>query len=156
MCSSFPSFCFFRVSFWKINLFASSWDGSLAFKKVRGPIWRPEDQFGGIWWWSEYTSKKHEHRLPPCHVLVRPNPAKVRGNRFVWSMPCPDTPRPPKYNLKFAKHMFLWKLRFYRVSAILFCFAPYGDSGRFDVTGWSGNILRIEMDPGSPIFCLTE
>ena len=26
----------------------------------------------------------------PCHV--RQNPAKVRGNRFVWSMPCPRTP----------------------------------------------------------------
>ena len=32
----------------------------------------------------------------------------------------------------------------------------HGDSGGFDVTGWSGNTLRIEMDPGSPIFCLTE
>ena len=34
--------------------------------------------------------QKHENRLSPCHV--RPNPAKVRGNRFVWSMPCPQTP----------------------------------------------------------------
>ena len=34
--------------------------------------------------------------------------------------------------------------------------APYGDSGRFDVTGWSGNILRIELDPVLPSFCLTE
>ena len=34
--------------------------------------------------------------------------------------------------------------------------APYGDSGRFDVTGWSGNILRIDLDPGSPIFRLTK
>ena len=33
---------------------------------------------------------------------------------------------------------------------------PYGDSGGFDVTGWSGIILRIDLDPGSPIFCLTE
>ena len=32
----------------------------------------------------------------------------------------------------------------------------YGDSGRFDVTGWSGNILRTEMGLGSPIFSLTE
>ena len=24
------------------------------------------------------------------------------------------------------------------------------------MTGWSGNILRIDLDPGSPIFCLTE
>ena len=35
-------------------------------------------------------------------------------------------------------------------------FAPYGDSGRFDVTGWSGNILRIEIQffvsPNSGIF----
>ena len=28
--------------------------------------------------------------------------------------------------------------------------------GRFDVTGWSGNILRIEIDPVLPTFCLTE
>ena len=31
-----------------------------------------------------------------------------------------------------------------------------GDSGRFDVTEWSGNILRIDLGPASPIFCLTE
>ena len=24
------------------------------------------------------------------------------------------------------------------------------------MTGWSGKILRIDLDPGSPIFCLTE
>ena len=35
-------------------------------------------------------------------------------------------------------------------------FAPYGDSGRFDVTEWSGNTLRIELDPMLPPFCLTE
>ena len=35
-------------------------------------------------------------------------------------------------------------------------FAPYGDSGRFDVTEWSGNTLRIEIDPVLPPFCLTE
>ena len=34
--------------------------------------------------------KKHENRLPPCPV--RPNPAKVRGNRLVRSMPSPRTP----------------------------------------------------------------
>ena len=34
-------------------------------------------------------------------------------------------------------------------------FAPYGDSGRFDVTGWSENILRIKIDPMLPSFCLT-
>ena len=33
---------------------------------------------------------KHENRPPPCHV--RPNPAKLRGNRFVQSTPCPWTP----------------------------------------------------------------
>ena len=38
----------------------------------------------------------------------------------------------------------------------LFVVAPYGDSGRFDVTGWSGNTLRIELDPVLPPFCLTE
>ena len=35
-------------------------------------------------------------------------------------------------------------------------FAPYGDSGRFDVTEWSGNVSRIEIDPVLPTFCLTE
>ena len=24
------------------------------------------------------------------------------------------------------------------------------------MTGWSGKILRIDLDPGTPIFCLTE
>ena len=37
-----------------------------------------------------------------------------------------------------------------------FVFAPYGDSGSFDVTGWSGNILRVEIDPVLPPICLTE
>ena len=35
-------------------------------------------------------------------------------------------------------------------------FAPYGDSGRFDTTEWSGNRFCVEIDPASPIFCLTE
>ena len=43
----------------------------------------PRTHFGGI-------SKKHENRVPRCHV--RPNPAKVRGDRIAWSMPCPQTP----------------------------------------------------------------
>ena len=34
--------------------------------------------------------------------------------------------------------------------------ASYGDSGLFDTTEWSGNIFCVEIDPGSPIFCLTE
>ena len=34
--------------------------------------------------------------------------------------------------------------------------APYGDSGRFDVTEWSGDIFRIELDPMLRPFCLTE
>jgi hypothetical protein len=37
-----------------------------------------------------------------------------------------------------------------------FFVAPIGDSGRFDVTGWSGNTLRIELDPVLPPFCPTE
>ena len=80
------------VIVWKIIIFDSSWDGTMAFKKNQWPIWRPENQFGGIWWWSEFPifPKKHENRLPLCHV--RQNPAKLRGNRFVWSMPCPRTP----------------------------------------------------------------
>ena len=34
--------------FWKINLFDSAGDETLAFKEIRGPIWRSEDQLGGI------------------------------------------------------------------------------------------------------------
>ena len=41
-------------SFSKNISFDSSWDGTLAFKNIRRPIWRPEDQFGGIWWWSHF------------------------------------------------------------------------------------------------------
>ena len=33
--------------------------------------------------------QKHENRFSPCHV--RPNPAKGRGNLFVWSVPSPRT-----------------------------------------------------------------
>ena len=35
-------------------------------------------------------------------------------------------------------------------------FATYSDSVRFGVTGGSGNIFCVEIDPESPIFCLTE
>jgi hypothetical protein len=35
-------------------------------------------------------------------------------------------------------------------------FASYGDSGSFGVTGWSGNIFCIEIDPVLSTFCLTE
>ena len=70
---------------WKMNLLDSSWNGTLAFNKKRGPIWRYL-----VMKWISNISKKHENRLPPCPV--RPNPAKVRGNRVVWSMPCPQTP----------------------------------------------------------------
>ena len=35
-------------------------------------------------------------------------------------------------------------------------FAPYGDSGGFGVTEWSGKISCVEIDSASPIFCLTE
>ena len=59
---------------------------------------------------------KHENRLPPCHV--RPNPATVRRNRFVWSMPCPRTP-PDLPNPTF--HVFcvcVGFLGFYRICRI--------------------------------------
>ena len=35
-------------------------------------------------------------------------------------------------------------------------FAPYGNSCRFGVTEWSGFIFCVEINTGSPIFCLTE
>ena len=39
----------------------------------------------------------------------------------------------------------------------VFVVAPYGDSGGFGTTELSGNILFcVEIDPGSPIFCLIE
>ncbi len=73
---------------------------------AQGPIWRYL-----VMKWVSNISKKHENRLPPCHV--RPNPAKVRGNRIVWSMPCPWTPPDlPKYHFKLSKKQFLWKRRF--------------------------------------------
>ena len=34
--------------------------------------------------------------------------------------------------------------------------ASYGDLGGFDTTEMSGNIFCVAIDPGSPIFCLTE
>ena len=59
---------------------------------------KPEDQPGGPRtnlevFGDEVTfqnfQKKHENRLPTCHV--RTNPAKVWENRLVWSTPCPRT-----------------------------------------------------------------
>jgi hypothetical protein len=34
--------------------------------------------------------------------------------------------------------------------------ALYCDSGGFHMTEWSGKIFCVEIDPASPIFCLTE
>ena len=60
-----------------------------------------EKQKSFFWKLIGYTRRfmlvKHENRLPPCHV--RPNPAKLRGNRFAWSMPCPRTPPDLPYSL---------------------------------------------------------
>ena len=47
----------------------SSWDGALAFKKIRVPIWRPEDQFGCIWWWSEFPIFPKNRKVDFPHVL---------------------------------------------------------------------------------------
>ena len=54
-------------------------------------------------------SNKHENRLPRCHV--RRNPAKVRWNLFVWSMPSPRTPADlPNVSLNYKKNV-VWKTK---------------------------------------------
>ena len=60
---------FVWVVFRKITWFYSSWDGALAFKKIRGPTWRPEDQFGGIWWWSEFPIFPKNMKIDFPHAM---------------------------------------------------------------------------------------
>ena len=63
-------------------------------------------------------------------VLVRPDPAKVRGNIFVWSVRSPRTPLDlPTFNLNYEKTSFCEKLDFQAV------FGPIGPVfGRIVVT----------------------
>ena len=61
------------------------------FKKKKSKYWKL------IGYTRRFILVKHENRPPPCHV--RPNPAKVRGNRFAWSMPCPRTPPDLPYSI---------------------------------------------------------
>ena len=63
--------------------------------------------------WVSNIFPKHENRLPPCPV--RPNPAKVRDNVFVWSVRAPWTPLDlPSFNLNYEKTSFCEKLDFPR------------------------------------------
>ena len=48
---------------------APEMDGALAFKKKRGPTWRPEDQFGGIWWWSEFPIFPQNMKIDFPHAM---------------------------------------------------------------------------------------
>ena len=67
--------------------------------QVPGKSKKKKESF--FWKWIGYTRRfmlvKHENRFPPCHV--RPNPAKLRGNRFAWFMPCPRTPPDLPYSI---------------------------------------------------------
>ena len=76
----------------KTNWFHSSWDGALAFKTIRGATWRPKDQFGGIWWSSEFPIFPKNMNIDFPHAMPNPKSHQSRGNRIVWSMPCPWTP----------------------------------------------------------------
>ena len=108
------------------NRFFSSWDGALAFKKIRGPIWRPEDQFGGIWWWSEFPIfPKTWKSTSPMPCKTKPCQSSRESLRMVHAMP-PDIPRPPKYHLKLWKHLFLWKKWFTVFLQFLLFFCPIG------------------------------
>ena len=57
------------------------------------------------------------------------------------------------FNSRFLTWPKSWKTGF---SAKQKYVAPYGDSGRFGLTEWSGKIFCVEVDPASPSFCLTE
>ena len=130
--SRFPIF-FFRVSiFWKLIGFIVPGMVPWLSKnprtnlEARGPIWMYL-----VMKWVSKVSKKHENRLPPCHVRPKPGQSSRESHRMVHAMP-PDTPRPPNYHLKLLKNKFLWKNRFsvvphflnfvcqYRISFLLY------------------------------------
>ena len=107
----FPKHIWFFCHFLKTNLFDSSWDGTLAFKKIRGPIWRPEDQFGGISWWSDFpiyrqmlksclSDAMSDQTLPkfetmssygPCHPPGQPqtSPISTWVTKKCWTVDFP-------------------------------------------------------------------
>ena len=123
--SRFPENISLGVLFRKINWFYSSWGGGLAFKKIRGRTWRPEDQFGGIWWWSEYQIfPKTWKSTSPMSCNTKPCQSSRESHRMVHTTP-PDTPRPPKYHLKLSKNLFLRKNRFFNCSKFFVVFWPY-------------------------------
>ena len=80
--------------------------------EARGPIWRYL-----VMKWVSNISKKHENRLTRCHVRPNPGQSSRESHRMVHAMP-PDTPRPPKFHLKYGKNMFLWKSRFLNFSEV--------------------------------------
>ena len=108
--SRFPDHILFWGHFRKISWFIAPevvpWLSKKCEDEPRGPRTNL-DVFGDEVSFQYF--QKHEHRLPPCHV--RPNSAKVRGNRIVWSMPCPRTP-PDLTNtiLNFQKIVFVKKM----------------------------------------------
>ena len=82
----------------------------------RGPIWR----YMAMRWVSN-ISPKNENRLPSCPV--RPNPAKVRGNLFVWSMPSPRTPPDLPNIIKLRNIVFVKNMIFQFFCSFCVCVA---------------------------------
>ena len=79
--------------------------------------------------------------LKEIHTLImnsiRPKKRSYRAKKMIL----------PGRKYKNRKNVFSAKTKY---------FVPYGDSGRFGVTEWSGFIFCVEIDPTSPTFCLTE
>ena len=41
----------------------------LSTTKIRGPTWRPEDQFGGVWWWSDFPIFPKNMKIDFPHAM---------------------------------------------------------------------------------------
>ena len=99
--------------FWKINWFYSSWDGALAFKKNRGPTWRPKDQFWGICWWSEFPIFTKNMKIDFPHAVQDQTRPKFEGIASYGPRHAPAHPQTSQIQFKIVKKsVFVTKLNF--------------------------------------------
>ena len=96
-CPVFRILFFVVVICWKIIGFIALEMVPWLWKEIRGPLWRPEDQFGGIWWWSEFPIFPKNMKIGVPHVLQDQALPTFEGISSYGPCTPLGHPRPPKY-----------------------------------------------------------
>ena len=134
-CPVSRKFCLFGGSFFKMDFRRRPFNQKpMALGETQKPIWR-------------YFVMKLPSNLPSnvekwtFRCQVRPNPAKVRNNVFVWSVPSSRThPDLPNSNLNCEKPVFV-KFRFFSCSSV---FAVFLCPEEATVTSMNTQLQTIE------------